>query len=191
DRTRGFVRTIVQRRSFPIVIDADGLNSLSPWPNDIKGSEKLPIILTPHPGEMLRLLGTEDKSVLLDRVTTAREFATSHQVILVLKGSRSIIATPEGRVIVNPTGNAGLGTAGAGDTLTGIIAGFIGQEYANKQENANPVDATLAALFVSGMAGDVAAQKLGMRTMVASDIREHFSDAIRRLDPQGELPAIG
>ena len=170
------------------MIDADGLNSLSPWPPDLQGPDKEPLILTPHPGEMLRLLGATDKSALYDRVASVREFATRHKLILVLKGARSLIAAPDGRVFVNPTGNAGLGTAGAGDTLTGIIAAFVAQSAGTLKENADPLAATIAALYVGGLAGDFAARKLGMRAMVASDIREHLSDAIRSLDPKGEQP---
>jgi len=164
------------------------LNCLSPWPTDLHGSDAAPLILTPHPGEMLRLLGTTDKSVLEDRVAVAREFAKQHKVILVLKGSRSLIASPDGRVLINPTGNAGLGTAGAGDTLTGIIAAFVAQAVGTLKAKADPLAATIAALYVGGLAGDFAARKLGMRAMVASDIREHLSNAIRSLDPKGEQP---
>lgn len=188
ERTRRFVRAVVDRRTTPCVVDADGLNALAPWPEDLKGSDELPIVLTPHPGEMLRLLGTDDKSALDDRVGVAREFATTHGVMLVLKGSRSLLATPDGRVIINPTGNAGLGTAGAGDTLTGLISGFLAQAYGTLDDSADPVDATIAALYIGGLAGDFAARKLGMRTMLASDIREHFPSAILSLDPRGEQP---
>jgi len=174
ERTRRFVRTIVEQRTTPCVIDADGLNSLAPW--SIKGSDQHPLILTPHPGEMLRLMGAKDKSALDDRVAAAREFATAHHVILVLKGARPLVATPDGRVFINPTGNAGLGTAGAGDTLTGLISGFLAQDPAHA------ITATVVALYVGGLAGDFAAKRLGMRAMLASDIREHFSDAIRFLD---------
>jgi len=188
ERTRRFVRAVVERRPCACVIDADGLNSLAPWPQDLKGSDELPIVLTPHPGEMLRLLGTDDKSALDDRVGAARQFATAHGVLLVLKGSRSLLATPDGRVIINPTGNAGLGTAGAGDTLTGLISGFLAQAYGTLADRADPVAATVAALYVGGLAGDFAARKLGMRTMLASDIREHFPAAVLSLDPGGEHP---
>lgn len=188
ERTRRFVRTVVERRTTPCVIDADGLNSLAPWPATLKGSDQHPLILTPHPGEMLRLMGAADKSALDDRVGAAREFATSHHVILVLKGSRPLVATPEGRVFINPTGNAGLGTAGAGDTLTGLISGFLAQAYGTLKDRADAITSTVAALYVGGLAGGFAAQQLGMRTMLASDIREHFSDAIRSLDPLGEQP---
>jgi hydroxyethylthiazole kinase-like uncharacterized protein yjeF len=188
ERTRRFVRAVVERRTTPCVIDADGLNSLAPWPEDLRGSDQHPLILTPHPGEMLRLMGTDDKSALEDRVAAAREFAMGHHVILVLKGSRSLMAAPDGCVFINPTGNPGLGTAGAGDTLTGLISAFLAQAYATLQHRADPVAATVAALYVGGLAGDFAARQLGMRTMLASDIREHFSDAIRSLDPLGEQP---
>ena len=185
ERTRRFVRGIVERRSTPCVIDADGLNCLAPWPRELSGSAEHPLVLTPHPGEMLRLTG---KTELGDSVKTAREFATAHQVILVLKGARSLVAAPDGRVYVNPTGNPGLGTAGSGDTLTGLISGFLTQAFATLKDKADPVAAVVAALYIGGLAGDFAARKLGMRTMVASDIRDHFSDAVRYLDPQGELP---
>src|SRR5687768_15768016 len=92
ERPRRFVRQIVERRTRPCVIDADGLNCLAPWPNELNGSEAQPLIPTPHPGEMLRLLGTDDKAALADRVETARQFATAHKVILVLKGSRPLVA---------------------------------------------------------------------------------------------------
>ncbi|HEU5460588.1 MAG TPA: NAD(P)H-hydrate dehydratase [Pyrinomonadaceae bacterium] len=187
ERTRRFVRAIVEQRTKPCVIDADGLNSLAPWPEDLTGSEEHPLVLTPHPGEMLRLIGA-DKAALAGRVAAARDFATAHKLILVLKGSRSIVAAQDGRVFVNATGNPGLGTAGAGDTLTGLISGFLSQAYATLKGQADALAATVAALYVGGLAGDFAAKKLGMRTMVASDIREHFSDAIRFLDPRGEQP---
>jgi NAD(P)H-hydrate epimerase len=109
-------------------------------------------------------------------------------VIVVLKGTRPLIAAPDGRVFVNPTGNAGLGTAGAGDTLTGVIAGFLAQAYGTLKREAIALEAIVAALYVSGLAGDLAAEEIGMRTMVASDIREHLSGAICLLDPDGELP---
>ena len=196
ERTRRFVFSAVKQRKTPVVIDADALNCLasyssSGWPAELQGSEEAPLILTPHPGEMLRLLGTTGKgsrATLDDRVAVARDFATKHRLILVLKGARSLVATPDGRVFINPTGNAGFGTAGAGDTLTGVIAGFIAQAGATLKENADALSATIAALYVGGLAGDFAARDLGMRSMLASDIREHLSEAVRSLDAKGETP---
>lgn len=189
DRTQTFVRAIVDKRKTPVVIDADGLNCLAPWPSDLRGSDEFPIVLTPHPGEMQRLLGADHKSSLDDRVEIAREFATTHKVILVLKGSRALVAAPDGRVVVNSTGNPGLGTAGAGDTLTGVIAGCLAQSYATLTTRADAMQTVIAALYLSGLAGDLAAVKLGMRAMVASDIRENLNEAFRSLDPSGEMPA--
>ena len=192
ERTRRFVFSVVKQRNKPVVIDADGLNCLTytekGWPTDLQGSAEAPLILTPHAGEMLRLLGTTDKSALDDRVAVARDFAAKHKLILVLKGARSLVAAPDGRVFINPTGNAGLGTAGAGDTLTGIIAGFIAQAEGTLKEKSDALLATIAALYIGGLAGDFAARDLGMRTMVASDIREHIGEAVRTLDPKGERP---
>ena len=193
ERTRHFVYSVVKQRQTPVVIDADALNCLAMyssngWPEELQGSAEAPLILTPHAGEMLRLLGTTDKTALDDRVAVARDFATKHKLILVLKGERSLIAAPDGRVFINPTGNAGLGTAGAGDTLTGIIAGFMAQSAAGFYDEADALFSVIAALYVGGLAGDLAARDLGMRTMVASDIREHLSEAIRSLDPKGETP---
>jgi NAD(P)H-hydrate epimerase len=185
ERTRRFVLNIVKRRSTPCVIDADGLNCLAPWPRELRGSSQHPLVLTPHPGELARLVG---RSELDDRVKVAREFAADHQVIVVSKGSRSLVAAPDGRVFVNPTGNPGLGRAGTGDTLTGLISGFLTQSFATSKDKTDPLAAVIAALYVGGLAGDIAARKIGMRTLVASDIREHFSEAIRFLDPRGEEP---
>ena len=193
ERTRRFVFSLVKQRQIPVVLDADALNCLATysgngWPVEPQGSGEFPLILTPHAGEMLRLLGATEKSALDDRVAVARDFATKHKLILVLKGTRSLIAAPDGRVFINPTVNAGLGTAGAGDTLTGIIAGFIAQDGATLKSNSDPLAATIAALYIGGLAGDLAARELGMRTMVASDIREHISEAVRSLDSKGEQP---
>lgn len=188
ESTRRFVREIVETRTTPVVIDADGLNALAPWPAGLRGSQKLPLILTPHPGEMLRLMGTDDKAALADRVQAARDFATTHELVLVLKGARTLVAAPDGRVFVNPTGNAGLGTAGAGDTLTGIITGFIAQAFAALKDEADALSATIAAVYIGGLAGDIAARTRGMRTLMASDISESLSAAVCALDSQGEQP---
>ena len=184
---RRLARAVVERRTAPVVVDADALNALAPWPADLRGTPAAPLILTPHPGEMRRLIGSEHKS-LADRVRVARDFALAHQLILVLKGARTLIVAPDGRVTINPTGNAGPGTAGAGDTLTGIITGFVAQARGALGDKFDPYAATVAAVYVAGLASDLAARKLGMRAMVASDISRHFGAAIRALDPAGEQP---
>jgi len=190
ERTRSFVRRLIENRRTPLVIDADGLNCIAPWPASLRGTSENPLILTPHPGEMLRLLGTTDKSVLDDRVSCAREFAAKNDVLVVLKGSPTLVAAPDGRVAINPTGNPGLGTAGSGDTLTGVITGFVAQALGALKDQTDFFETVAAAVYVSGLAGDLAARALGMRAMVASDIREHLSEAFRHLDRAGETASL-
>ncbi|MET0645244.1 MAG: NAD(P)H-hydrate dehydratase [Pyrinomonadaceae bacterium] len=188
ESTRRFVREAFERRRTPLVIDADGLNSLSPWPKDLRGTREAPVVLTPHEGEMLRLLGADAPSALDERARVVAEFASAHELFVVLKGTRTLVAAPDGRVYVNPTGNAGLGTAGSGDTLTGVITGFLAQEFGSKKGRGDARAAVLAAVYVAGFAGDLAAREHGMRTLVASDVRKHLSAAVRALDPEGEMP---
>lgn len=171
DGTRRFTEAVVRQRNRPTVIDADGLNCLSPWPSNLSGKE-IPLILTPHPGEMARLANASTRHVLDNRVAVARDFAVKHSLILVLKGNRSLIAAPDGQIYVNPTGNAGLATAGSGDVLTGIIAGFLAQTPDA------PLEATQAAVYLHGLAADLAAEALDMRTLVASDVIRYLSQAI-------------
>lgn len=186
--TRRFVRELVERRTTPVVVDADGLNALAPWPSELRGTREAPIILTPHEGEMLRLLGTQDRSALEERARVVSEFASKHSLVVVLKGARTLVAGVDGRVYANPTGNAGLGTAGSGDTLTGVITGFVAQSFGALKEEADAFAATAAAVYVAGLAGDLAANERGMRTMVASDVRTYLSAAVRALDVEGERP---
>lgn len=186
ESTRRFVRETVERRRAPVVVDADGLNALAPWPAELRGTREAPLVLTPHAGEMLRLLGASDASALKDRARVVAEFASAQHLFVVLKGTRALVAAPDGRVFVNPTGNAGLGTAGSGDTLTGVITGFLAQEFAGGRKDT--LAAVVAAVYVAGLAGDLAARELGMRTMVASDVRKYLGAAVRALDPEGETP---
>ncbi len=168
ESTRKFVREVIEKRKTPMVVDADGLNALAPF--DLKGSDKLPLILTPHIGEFQRLIG---KKKITDKIETARKFAKKHNVILLLKGERSLIAAPDGRVVINPTGNTGISRAGAGDTLTGIITSFLAQTYAVEKPNLeNTFETVVAALYIAGLASDLAAEKFGQRLMTATDIRE-------------------
>lgn len=178
--TRHFVREFVERRTAPLVIDADGLNARAPWSAELKGTDELPIIITPHPGEMARLTGKTNAEINADRLNIARAFATQHHVITVLKGSRSLIAAPNGQVYVNPTGNAGMATAGSGDVLTGLLAGLLAQHPSM------PLEATIAAVYLHGLAGDLAAAKLGQRSLIASDLIAHLSEAILQVGGAAE-----
>lgn len=181
DETKRFVRRVVAERQTPVVIDADAITAMSPW--DTKGSDELPLILTPHEGEFKRMLGVEGdeaKEILKDRIGAARGFATKHNVYLVLKGERNLIASPDGRVVINPTGNPGLGKAGNGDTLTGIVAGFVAQAV---QMKIDIFETLVAAVYIAGMAGDVAAKKYGKRFMTASDVKDCLMDVFAELEP--------
>ena len=174
EETAAFVRRMVDERTMPMVVDADALTALSPLEEHSQslGSDRAPLIFTPHEGEFTRLLGVEKDEaaeILKDRVGAVRDFATSRDVVLVLKGERVLVGAPDGRVIVNPTGNSGLGKAGNGDTLTGILIGFIAQAV---QMKIDIVETVAAACYVAGMAGDVAEKKYGKRVMTASDVRD-------------------
>ena len=176
ETTKTLVRRVVENRKTPVVIDADGLNALAPL--DLKGTDELPIILTPHVGEMKKLLGDDDEK-FEDRVRLVREFAAKHHVFLILKGERSLIAAPDGRVVVNPTGNSGLGRAGNGDTLAGIVTAFVAQAVSMKID---VFETLVAAVYTAGLAGDIAERKFGKRVMTASDVRDCMADAFREIE---------
>ena len=199
DDTRRLIREIVQKRHTPIIIDADALNALAPWDADLCGTTDAPLILTPHEGEMRRLLGVPRDAAagevdpLADRIGAARLFADTHKVFLVLKGERTIIAAPDGRVCINPTGNAGLAKGGSGDTLTGIIASLVAQTFASGADDGADDDdvqgtfeTIVAALYIAGAAADHAAAEQGLRSMTPSDVRAQLGAVFRRLDPAGE-----
>ncbi|HJQ23865.1 MAG TPA: NAD(P)H-hydrate dehydratase [Blastocatellia bacterium] len=180
ETTRAFVRAMVVQRERPVVLDADALNALVPWAENVAGSRQHPLILTPHPGEMARLTGKTIDDVIHHRVEVARDFAAAHQVILVLKGSRTLIAAPDAEVYVNPTGNAGMATGGTGDVLTGVIAGLLAQKPDD------PLAATIAAVYLHGLAGDLAATRFGTRAMIATDITAHLGEAFIRVGGEAE-----
>ena len=171
ESTRAFMRAVAVKRQRPMVIDADGLNSLAPWALNLLGSAELPLILTPHPGEMARLVSKPIAEILKHPIDVARSFAVDRKVILVLKGSPTLIAAPNGEVYVSRTGNAGMATGGTGDVLTGLIASFVAQK------TDEPLAATIAAVHLHGLAGDIAASVVGTRAMIASDIIAHLGDA--------------
>jgi len=169
--TRQFVKTLVDRATMPVVIDADGLNAFTDDPDRIAGREGRDIIVTPHPGEMARLLGMTTDEVQASRLEIARNFAVGHHVYVVLKGHRTLIATPDGKVFINPTGNAGMATGGTGDILTGMVAAWLAQL----------LDAEAAcklAVYLHGLAGDLAEADEGEVAMTASDLAGHLGDAM-------------
>ena len=186
-QTEGLVRELVKHSVIPIVLDADGLNVFEGKTEalnrkDRKGREKSAeksarraLVLTPHPGEMSRLTGLSTAVIQRDRINVARSFAKEHDVILVLKGDRTIVANPSGEAWVNPTGNPGMATGGTGDILTGIVTGMIAQ---NPQR---PFEAVLAAVYLHGLAGDIARDAVGEHSLVATDLMRTLPEAFRRV----------
>jgi NAD(P)H-hydrate epimerase len=185
ESTRAFVRVVAIKRQRPMVIDADGLNSLAPWAENLCGSPELPLILTPHPGEMARLVAKPIQEIIKNRIEVVREFASRHGLIVVLKTSRTLIAAPDGEVYINITGNAGMATGGSGDVLTGLIAGLLAQKIDD------PLGATISAVYLHGLAGDLAAARIGARAMTASDITAQLREAFIAVGGQEELLADG
>ncbi len=181
-----FARTIVKKYKIPIVLDADGLNAFEGHAADLNGRARS-LVITPHPGEMARLAGSTVAAVRRDRLNVARTFAREHEVIVVLKGHRTLITQPDGEVWVNTTGNPGMATGGTGDILTGMISGFIAQ---------NPdriVEAMIAAVHLHGLAGDVACESMGEHSLVATDLLKALPEAFRRVREaaQEKLVRIG
>lgn len=165
------VRNFVKYSTIPMVIDADGLNALADS-LDILKALNAPAVLTPHPGEMARLTGLDAEEIQKDRLGIASSFASQYAVTLVLKGAGTVVASPDGRMFINSTGNPGMATAGAGDVLTGMIAGFLGQGYA-------ATEAACLAVFLHGLAGDIAARDKTEAAMIAGDIIEKIPEAVR------------
>ncbi len=163
------VRGVLEQSQTPVIVDADGLNVLGT--GDIPNPA--PRILTPHPGEMGRLTGLDVARIQADRVNVTRTFAMKHGVWLVLKGHRTLIASPDGNVAINPTGSPAMATAGTGDVLTGLIAGLLAQ-------HPDEIGAVLrAAVWLHGRAGELAAQALGELSVIAGDLLLFLPEAIR------------
>lgn len=164
-----FVRRIWEETACPLVIDADGLNMIAAAADfDSWSRRKSPVVLTPHPGEMARLCGRSVPEVQQDRITCARNYAVQYHVTLVLKGARTVVATPDGTVYVNPTGNAGMATGGSGDVLAGLISGLLAQGYTAAQASA-------LGVYLHGAAGDRAVQRrCHSASLIAGDIVENL-----------------
>jgi len=149
----------------PLVLDADALTG------NVRGNGRVRV-LTPHPGEMSRITGRPTAEIQRDRASAARAFAVARGVTLVLKGQRTVIAFPDGRVWINPTGTPALGTGGSGDILTGLISGLLAQFPHD------PDGAVAAAVYLHGLAGQIGARALGEKCLIATDILEYLSDAM-------------
>ena len=174
DDVRGFVQGLVDKATVPLVLDADAITVFADDPGSLVGREERDVIITPHPGEMARLIGASIEDVQANRIEVASDFATTHRVYVVLKGHRTLIATPEGRVFINPTGNPGMATGGTGDVLAGMIGAWLAQL----------LDAEAAcrlAVFLHGLAGDIAESAEGQVSMTATDLLAVIGDALNQL----------
>ncbi len=178
-----FVRELVRDTDVPMVIDADGLNALAGAPDCLNGKGRVRV-LTPHPGEMARLAGVKTAEIQSRRLKVAREFAATHNVVLALKGFRTLIADPNGTVWVNPNGNPGMAKGGTGDVLTGVVAGLLAQ-FGNRSPKRPLVEVVAAAVYLHGLAGDLAADEAGEMSMLAGDLLERIPDALKKV---AELP---
>lgn len=173
DDTKNLVRSVITNCEKPLVIDADALNCICNKPEILKNL-KAPAIITPHPGEMARLLHSTPKTVNSNRENTAIDFAKKFGVVTVLKGAGTIIASPDGEVYINHTGNSGMATGGSGDVLSGIIGSLLAQ-------GAAPINAAAAGVFLHGTIGDLAAEKLGKISMLPTDMIDMIPTAYLKL----------
>ncbi len=173
ESTGKLVRELVQRLRIPLVIDADGLNNLAEH-QDLLDGAVAPRVLTPHPGEFSRLFSVSRAELTAKRIPLVQEVARRYRLSVVLKGARTLVADPQGEVSINPTGNPGMASAGMGDLLTGIIAGLLAQ---GREVGL----AARAGVYLHGLAGDLAAARMGQEALVASDLLTELPEAIRRV----------
>jgi NAD(P)H-hydrate epimerase len=178
-----FVRALVPTVNVPLVLDADGLNAFAGAIDKLDGSKR-PLVLTPHAGEMARLMNIPREEVEKARIDAARKFSAARKVIVVLKGHPTLIAMPDGTCFANPTGNPAMATAGAGDILTGMILGLIAQFPSKVVESVN------AAVYLHGLAGDVARDALGEQAVIATDLVRYLPEAIRRAKAWAEQKVV-
>jgi len=172
--TMALVQAVVERAGVPLVLDADALFAFVGESDRLMGRDDAEIIITPHPGEMARLTGLTVEAVQANRVDVARTFATTHRVYVVLKGHRTVVATPDGKAYLNLTGNPGMASGGTGDVLTGVVAAWFSQLL-------DAGDAAQLAVYLHGLAGDLAAADEGEVAMVAGDVVDRLGDAVLEL----------
>ena len=182
---RSLVAGIWKRFHGPLVVDADGINALASLPGALAARRKCLAVLTPHDGEFARLSGRRPPADLEGRKGVAKSFSKKYHCVLVLKGHRTIVSSPDGRSYVNRTGNAGMATGGSGDVLTGAIAAFLARVFV-------PYLASCLAVHVHGAAGDRAARKRGQTSLLARDILSELPAVLKTLERKRRLrQAIG
>jgi len=177
--TQELIRTLLLQAVCPMVLDADAFTAVAGH-LELLSKVSSPKILTPHPGEMARLIGGSSRKVQENRLEIAAEFSQKHGVTLVLKGHRTVIAAPDGRLAINSSGNPAMASGGMGDALTGMIAGFLGQGY-------EPFEAACLGVYVHGAAADRCIREVASRGLLASDLLEHIPPVIGRLEGYTDL----
>ena len=188
------VRRLTREAEVPLVLDADALNAFAGQAHELVNLKGQPLVVTPHPGEFARLTEHSIPQITENGISIAREFARDRNLWLVLKGFRTLVASPDGQVYACPLGNPGMATAGSGDVLTGVITSFLGQNRAQARVSpSQTTDAVVSAVYLHSLAGDLAAQTRGMDSLAAGDIIDHLGAAFlqlrgpggRRSDPVG------
>jgi ADP-dependent NAD(P)H-hydrate dehydratase / NAD(P)H-hydrate epimerase len=169
--TQSLILKLIRTLDLPIILDADGLTALATQPKTLPIKNRS-LMLTPHPGEMARLIRSQVKDVLEDRVGLSRNFSQSQHVHLILKGHPTLISTPKGEVYINPTGNPGMASGGTGDVLTGMIGGLVCQGF-------DILPSLQIAVYLHGMAGDEGAQEMGEKSLIATDIIEKIPTLLK------------
>ena len=171
NETKKLVKELISKLDVPITLDADGINCVADEPAVLKKA-KGPLVITPHPGEMARLTGKKISDIQKNRKTIAKEIAKKYKVTVVLKGMNTVVASPEGRVYVNKTGNPGMASGGVGDVLTGMIASLTGQGFSS-------FEAAKKGVYLHGRAGDIAAKEKGEASLRAQDVLDNIPKAAR------------
>jgi hydroxyethylthiazole kinase-like uncharacterized protein yjeF len=174
--TQQFIRTVLQKVSLPVILDADGLNAFVGRAEELRTGKPELLAITPHPGEMGRLLGATARDVQAKRLEVALDAAEKWKAFVILKGFHTILATPEGQAYVNTTGNPGMATGGTGDVLTGMLAGLTAEFGTKNWERVLGL-----GVYLHGLAGDVAAERVGEAPLIASDLIEALPEAYSRL----------
>lgn len=181
--TQSLVHALVQGARLPVVVDADGINAFAGKAKLMRNELGLPVIITPHPGEMARLLKTTITGIQKQRVKTAERFALEHSCFTLLKGFQTVLATPAGRCFVNCTGNPGMATGGSGDILAGMVGRFVAGWWRrfHGADTSALAEHIAAATYLHGLAGDLAAEEKGEESLIATDLLAHLAPAFRRI----------
>ncbi len=181
--TRKLVWELVRRSPVPVVLDADGINAFVPPAKPLKNEAGQPVIITPHPGEMARLIGKKISDVQKNRLKAAQDCAANLCCYVVLKGFQTVVATPGGELYINNTGNPGMATGGTGDILAGIMGRFVAgwKNQSTRDNSAKLSDFICAAVYLHGLAGDLAAEEEGMESLIATDLLEYLPGAFKRV----------